>query len=377
MSDGEVPLASLPAEEQAKVGALASRVLAYFDRGCVESDEEAPAGAGDEAPGDDRAALYAGAVYTAVTDEQFAALLGRYDLGRFVSAEPLSGGLANSNFRVRTDAGRTVVVKVWDEKTAAELRTQLEALDVLRAAGFPTAYAIPSRDGSGLVEHDGMRVTVLEHVSGGVPRRGTPAVMRQLGDAVARMHAIETVPASLGAFPMGESQMRPFLDEEAPASGARDDPFVAYLARHLEALGPTLRRADLPPRIVHGDVFLENTMFEGDELRAIIDFEEVCAAPALLDVAMTVVGCCYGQDDALDYAAAGEFVRAYTARRPLSAAEREAFVDYARYALLSIAFWRFRQFNVRRPDEARKSAHLQMTRRLDALDEARWTAMLG
>lgn len=373
--ESEIPLSSLPDADQARLQELAGRVLAYFDE--KEAEDGGAAGMMEA----DRAALYAGSAYSRLSDAKFGELLALYGLG-FESARELAGGLSNSNFMVRTGGHdpERVVVKLCDEKNEAELRVQLAAVEALRRAGFPTAYPLRTLDGETLVLFEGgaHRVIVFEAVPGGVP--ASPAgedVMRQLGDAMARLHLVEEVPACLGEFPMGVVQMRPFLDEEVRRSDKAAHPFVAYLERGLAQVLPAVRREGLARRIVHGDVFLENTMFEDGELRAIIDFEEVCAAPAVLDVAMTVVGCCFSPGGAPDYAAVRAFLRAYHARRPLPAAERAAFCDFVRYSLLSIAFWRFRQFNVRRPDEARASSHEQMTRRIDAMDDARWEALLA
>ena len=57
------------------------------------------------------------------------------------------------------------------------------------------------------------------------------------------------------------------------------------------------------------------------------------------------------------------------------------FRSYLRYALLSIAFWRFRQFNVRKPDAQRKDAHVSMLRRLDAVEseaqKEEWASLMS
>jgi hypothetical protein len=47
--------------------------------------------------------------------------------------------------------------------------------------------------------------------------------------------------------------------------------------------------------------------------------------------------------------------------------EKLYFADMMRYALLSISFWRFRQFHVRKPDASRQSAHEAMVRRFHAV----------
>ena len=145
---------------------------------------------------------------------------------------------------------------------------------------------------------------------------------------------------------------------------------MPFLRARLEAVQSALSHPDLPaPCVLHGDLFLENAVFDRDGrvLLGVVDWEEMCLGPALLDVAMTLVGCGYGEDDRLDAALAEAFLTAYSAARPLTAVERALFATFLQYALLSIAFWRFRQFNVRAPDPGRRHAHRSMTTRIHRL----------
>ncbi len=66
----------------------------------------------------------------------------------------------------------------------------------------------------------------------------------------------------------------------------------------MERLKPTLtiQSQQLPKGILHSDIFPDNALFEGEDLVAIIDWEEICYGELLIDIAMTVVGCCYPPD---------------------------------------------------------------------------------
>lgn len=120
--------------------------------------------------------------------------------------------------------------------------------------------------------------------------------MTQLGRMVAQLYNIPAseLPQSLGAFPMGLSQIRPFLAAEAPAAHMAKHEFVVLLQRQV-AQWASVVESYPADSMLHGDIFLENMIFDAQEQRLVglIDFEEVCRGPALLDVAMTIGGCCY------------------------------------------------------------------------------------
>ena len=146
-------------------------------------------------------------------------------------------------------------------------------------------------------------------------------------------------------------------------------PFVSFLRSELARLQPALSSpAVSSASVLHGDLFLENVLFSTDgQLLALIDWEELCSGPRLLDAAMTVVGCCYTARQQLDEQLTTAFLSQYCSRHPLSAAECELLLDFVCYACLSIAFWRFRQFNVRVVDPARTGAYEQMVQRIERL----------
>ncbi len=64
---------------------------------------------------------------------------------------------------------------------------------------------------------------------------------------------------------------------------------------------------------------------------------------------------------------------------PFNVQEKQLFLHYLLYSLLSIAFWRFRQFQIRRPDAARCDSYKQMTDRISAMgaEQQRWSELLA
>lgn len=100
-------------------------------------------------------------------------------------------------------------------------------------------------------------------------------------------------------------------------------------------------------------------MFDGEELVGIVDFEEVCYGPLMIDVGMvtiepmltdvfltivlqTILGCCFPRNNKLDLGLMQAFLNAYDAKRPMNPSERAKLVPFIQYAALTIAFWRFR-----------------------------------
>jgi len=100
----------------------------------------------------------------------------------------------------------------------------------------------------------------------------------------------------------------------------------------------------LPHGLVHGDIFPDNCMYskDGKSLVAIFDFEEVSYSPLVLDVVLTIAGCFYRSDGTLDEEKTFAFLEQYEKARPLTRKELRVLPKMMKFALLSLAFWRFR-----------------------------------
>ena len=296
--------------------------------------------------------------YTNLSPTELAHVVAQYPIGTSLKLEEIPGGFGNSNFKLTTTDGE-FLLKICDEKDSAELNMQISLLQHLRQHTYPTVYPILTKDQKFLTHETFASVMLYPFLQGEEPLP-SPNILAQLGEALAKLHCIPPV-AGLPCFAMGISQMRPFLQEVQDTEFATH-PFVELLKSQLESLEPHLN-APLPMGLLHGDLFLDNTLFKGEEMVAILDFEEGCYDTLLIDVGMTIIGCCYTSAHQLNLKAARRFLDAYNVVRPLTESEWKHLDCFVHYAALSIAFWRFRQFNIRRPDAHRANTYQEMITR--------------
>ncbi len=296
--------------------------------------------------------------YTTLSPTELAQIVAQYPIGTSLKLEEIPGGFGNSNFKLTTTDGE-FLLKICDEKDSVELNMQITLLEHLRQHAYPTVYPILTKDQKPLVQETFGSVMLYPFLQGEAPRP-SPNVLAQLGEALAKLHSIPPV-AGLPPFAMGISQMRPFLQEVRDTEFATH-PFIEWLKSQLEEMEPYLN-APLPMGLLHGDLFLDNTLFDGEKMVAILDFEEGCYDTLLIDVGMTIIGSCYTSDHQLNLEAVRRFLDAYNAARPLTENEWKYLDCFVHYAALSIAFWRFRQFNIRRPDAHRANTYQEMITR--------------
>ena len=346
----------------------------------------------------DRAAFYISA-YTQLTEESVRIILTHYlssPSESYLSHKELKGGLSNSNYYIKTNE-REFLLKVCDEKSYEELEKQIRALNLFRLHRLPIAYPILLASASRLLkekfdsitgllpsaficelnqtekEKTGVKKPIIcyDFLNGKPPMKNSVKVMREIGKGLGKLHSVPVDPfiPILPPFPMGITQWALFLENEllsAPPS-VQSHPFISTLRSFLSSLSPVVDDPLYDLCVLHGDLFLENTIFnnETEEMLGIIDWEEMCVGSPLLDLTMTIVGCCYDERNELNLSHTHALLHTYQEIRPLSIDQQAVLDDFLFYSLLSIAFWRFRQFQLRAPNAERKNSYEVMTKRME------------
>jgi Ser/Thr protein kinase RdoA (MazF antagonist) len=105
------------------------------------------------------------------------------------------------------------------------------------------------------------------------------------------------------------------------------------------------RHQNLPMGLIHGDLFRDNVLLEGNEVCALLDFESASYGCFAYDLMVTVLAWCFG--DALAEGLVAELLRGYLSVRSLSEAERGALVTEGAFACVRFATTRLTDFSLR------------------------------
>jgi homoserine kinase type II len=154
-----------------------------------------------------------------------------------------------------------------------------------------------------------------------------------VGDSLAQLHAagrdfsIRRANAlSLAGWRELAAKLDGEADKVAPGLGDLIGNELQYLQQHWPA--------GLPQGVIHADLFPNNVFFLGDTLSGLIDFYFACNDSLAYDLAVCINAWCFSQEHQFEADKAAAMVAAYTARRPLQAAEVAAMPVLARGAAL-------------------------------------------
>lgn len=312
--------------------------------------------------------------FTHLGDAEIAALCAEFGIGELISFAPIPAGTINSNYRVDAAGGR-FFLRVNEGKSEQDVRYEAELVGELAARGVPTPRPIQTVGKQPYAAHDGRLVSVFAWVDGVHREAGqvTEADAGAVGAALARLHvaglgvAPRFVRDGIYTFDAIVRRLDGFRDSTDPALAEA----IALLVDEAAWLGGHAgHRAAAQRGIIHGDLFRDNVMFDGDRVVALIDFEQASVGSLVYDIAVCINAWCF--DDRPDEALAESLLAGYRAVRELDTPSLAMLYPELRAAAMRFAVTRITDVylpGVHRPgkDFRRYIARLQAWRAIGGI----------
>jgi len=290
------------------------------------------------------------AVFTEVSFDTAAELIGRLGIGELTALKGITAGIENTNYFADTAQGRYVLT-LFERLTFEQLPFYLHLMKHLAQHGVPVPD--PQADASGEILHTlcGKPAAVVNRLSGSHQLAPDASHCESVGAMLARMHLAGQ------DYPRHQPNLRglAWWGETVPVVA----PFLTPTLRALiegelafqQQLGASAAYAALPRGPIHADLFRDNVMFEGHQLTGFFDFYFAGVDTFLFDIAVCLNDWCTDLESgrlAEDRAVA--FVAAYDAVRALSSGERRLMPALMRAAALR--FWVSRLWDFHLPRDA-------------------------
>jgi homoserine kinase type II len=272
-------------------------------------------------------------VYTEVGRDDLIAFLGDYAVGDLVSYEGISDGIENTNYFVSTTEGQFVLT-LFEQHDFGELAYFLEVMTFFYQHGIPSAHPAADRQGHYLKKLCDRPAALVLRLSGrGVDTVATPEQCAEIGHILGEMHLAGQQFQSRRQNERGPQwrqdtahTLLPHLDADSAAMLRNE---LAFQAGYADL--------DLPWGVTHSDLFRDNALFEGNELKGIIDFYYACDEYLLYDLAVVVNDWCVDDHGLPEQTRYQALMQGYLSKRPLTEAEQANWNLLLRAAALR--FW--------------------------------------
>ena len=275
-------------------------------------------------------------VYTTLTLKEVQDFAAPYGL-EVIDLIPIQGGIQNTNYFLVCENQQYVltVFEDIDEQAAGEM---VPVLQHLGQAGL--AVPVPlSHSGKAIHTLKNKPAQIAPRMMGEHPMPSTVAQAEAIAIAQAKMHVALKDFKLERAFVRDHAYWYNVAQEIKPSLNAADKVLLGKLLGLYEAL--TAVYPDRPRGFIHSDLFRDNTLFEGDQLKGILDFYELNKDEFLFDIAITLNDFCTNYPEVtLNEEKANAFLKAYETVRPLTEDEKSCLELYL--AMAAGRFWMMR-----------------------------------
>lgn len=272
-------------------------------------------------------------VYTEVSRDELVTFLNDYTVGELVSYEGISDGIENTNYFVTTEQGQFVLT-LFEQHDFDELAYFLDVMTFFFQQGIPSAHPAADKQGNYLKTLCGKPAALVMRLSGrGVNTVASIEQCQAIGDVLGKMHTVGQQFEFHRATERGPNWRQLMAETLLP----HIDEDNAALLRDELTFQQNYASLDLPTGVTHSDLFRDNALFDGDELKGIIDFYYACDEYLLYDLAVAVNDWCVGDDGLIDDQRYKALINAYSQQRELTVAEGDNFNLVLRAAALR--FW--------------------------------------
>ncbi|RYZ92951.1 MAG: homoserine kinase [Moraxellaceae bacterium] len=295
-------------------------------------------------------------VYTVVTLDEVQPLAAHYAWS-VRELIPIQAGIENTNYFVQIDQpAQTLVLTIFEQMSLIDINELLPLLTYLKQQGIPVAAALADQNGQCIHAIKNKPAQFAPRLSGQHPLQPTLAQVSQMASTLARLHV------TLFNYPLhrdnnhGQAWWQASKDELIDQLQPDEQALLQQVFDQFKQVQQQYPQR--PSGLIHGDLFRDNSLFDGDELTGVLDFSELSVDELLLDIAICLNDFCSDWPQVtLDQAKAQAFIAAYHQHRPLTSDERAALPTYL--AMAACRFWLSRvQVQTRNQQENRQGEHV-------------------
>lgn len=296
--------------------------------------------------------------------------MGYYPLGELRAARRAEKGFVNENWIVDTVEGRYLLKRRHPRLRRPDLiRAQHELMYWLRRGGFPAPTIVPTITRQSFLVLDSELYEVQEYIEGAPYNHDRTAHLEEAAFTLGRYHIRVEGFAPHALRRPGElyspAIMTRLLTKLTAVWQLRRDRHLADMARRLEAQVIDLsarfsEHGALPHRVIHGDYYADNLLFEGDTIVGVVDYDKARWQPRIAELAEALIYFASPRPGhlkhlvypgVLSWRPFSQFLRNYTQAAMLNEREIQALPHYIGAIWLSVSIRRLLEKGAR-PDEA-------------------------
>ena len=281
-------------------------------------------------------------VFTTLSIEEVRQWLVPFNVGELHSLRGIAAGITNTNYFVETSSARFVLT-VFEKNDFDELPYFVHLMAHLSKHGILCPTPIADAQGVALRRIHGKPALMVSCLKGTDVSAPNLAQIQAVAATLAHMHVAGMQFHEQSHNQRGQGWRVMTAQQVLP----KLMPVQQHLLQEELEFQHGLDLSALPHGVIHGDLFRDNVLFDGDALGGFIDFYYACHDVLAYDVAIAVNEWCVDTAGTFVDEKLAVFMNAYQAVRPFSAEEKAYWPALLRRAALR--FWLSRLYDFHYP----------------------------
>lgn len=277
-------------------------------------------------------------VYTKVETNELVTFLKRYSIGKLIHYAGVTAGVTNTNYWLETEAG-LYVLTLFEHLEGEGLDYVLGLQHHLADKGVNCTAPIVDREGLLFSTLRDRPAAIVNRIPGSVCRKPTVNQCCQIGAELAKFHLAGLSYQNQKLNRRGLNWWKSISKELCSVLDDADLSLINAVIVDFESSDLD----NLPQGALHGDLFHDNALFDGDRLGGIIDFDYACHDYLVYDIAVTANDWCIDREGMLLPENISAFLGGYNKVRPLQESEEAALPIMLQVAALR--FWLSRLYD--------------------------------
>ena len=277
--------------------------------------------------------------YTKIKINDAKSIFKLYFEDEILSLRALSLGISNSNYELRTEKTR-YLLKVSNDKMIDDVIEEMNVLKLLNECKYQySLFPILTLDKRTVYQFKDYYGVLFPFIEG-IPPGPSDDTCFEIGSALAKLHCIR------GDF----SNIRDSKDIAFPPEFIRDfvknescpEDFKDSFERLLDT---SYFSHNFEKGIIHGDLYSDNTLFDNNHIKAVLDFEQSGIGDFIFDLGVSLSGCCL-EKGRISKNLIDSYLSGYEKIRPLPDQEKNNLDQAIIWGLFSISLWRIKRFTL-------------------------------
>ena len=279
------------------------------------------------------------AVFTKVLTSDLPPVLERFSLGSCLRLEGIGAGIENTNYFLDTeeaDGRRSWVLTIFENMDSHELPFFVDLTRHLANKGLSVPAPLVDASGEALFKLHGKDAIIVPCLKGAAKVGIQARHCFEAGRWLASMH--NAVASFVKQRPLVRDLAWMHARERALQASEIPEGDLELLDRCVKRYADYRVQLDACPKgTVHGDLFKDNVLFDGDQVSGVIDFYHACTEGLLFDLAVCANDWVTNSDGTYDDEKMAALLEGYTSEHGWSDQDEKAWPFFLELAALR--FW--------------------------------------